>query len=289
MAYKNSRQQYRRRNSNRYNGRNSSFEAAKKHIEEAEALSEELGGTDRDVKEWFFSLEGEQLEEIFVAYGSEYGNSKLEYARVAFQDWRLGKKKMSGMVAERLFKLLPPYMPLETKYSLVESLWDFVGPKTKRVITAGRQSSIDDILEEVDKEIRSLTTNWMIPTPLTKRFTWLSSNDSEVYQKLLSHLKDQERELGEKTIKQQLPELKEKFETDLSENASRLSYVIDVGRQSVEVRLTGDQNEIKSSNWFPAPRPEPLKQPKSGSSDDFVALKWIGVGVVIACLIAMFG
>ena len=36
--------------------------------------------------------------------------------------WRTGRVQMSGMVAERLFNLLPPRMPLGVKYKLVEGL-----------------------------------------------------------------------------------------------------------------------------------------------------------------------
>ena len=39
-----------------YGNRSVGLERALKHIREAETLSSELGGTDKDVKEYFFSL-----------------------------------------------------------------------------------------------------------------------------------------------------------------------------------------------------------------------------------------
>ena len=43
-------------------------------------------------------------------------------AKKAIQKWKTGTVHMSGTVAERLFKLLPPRMPLADKYQLFESL-----------------------------------------------------------------------------------------------------------------------------------------------------------------------
>lgn len=99
------RHQYRRRNSG-----NRGLEAAKKHIEEAEQLSEELGGTDKDVKQWFFNLSAQEREEIFIRYTHVNGADAGSYARATFHDWRTGKRQMSGLVAGRLFSLLPPIM-----------------------------------------------------------------------------------------------------------------------------------------------------------------------------------
>jgi hypothetical protein len=44
------------------------------HIEEARAFSHEIGGTDADVKRYFFSLSGSTLDEIFLTYGNLNGN-----------------------------------------------------------------------------------------------------------------------------------------------------------------------------------------------------------------------
>ena len=38
-----------------------------------------------------------------------------------YEDWKTGKRQMSGLVASRLYSMLPPTMPLETKYSMVKT------------------------------------------------------------------------------------------------------------------------------------------------------------------------
>ncbi len=63
-----------------YNKRSVGHERALEHIREAEALTRELGGTDKDVKSYFFSLSAAQLRSIFDKYESQYGNLAREYA-----------------------------------------------------------------------------------------------------------------------------------------------------------------------------------------------------------------
>ena len=175
--------------------RNYGYEKAKQHIEEANRLTAELGGTDKDVKKWFFSLNSSKREVIFTKYGAKYGATKEEYARVAFTDWKTGKKKMSGLVAERLFSLLPPMMPAKVKFELVENLWKHVGPSKKVLVMAGTNSPMETIINTVKEEVASLTTSWTVPEQMTKSFNWLAQNDSAVYQQLLAHIKQKEKEL----------------------------------------------------------------------------------------------
>lgn len=248
-----------RRHYSRRTGGNRGLEAAKRHIEEAHQLSQELGGTDKDVKQWFFDLPALEREKIFVKYSVVNGADAGDYARKTFNDWRTGKTQMSGLVAGRLFSLLPPIMPLDAKFQLVDSLWNHVAPSKKRVVTAGTTTPINDLVDIVSKEVRELTTNWEIPVAMQKRFTWLSYEDAVTYQKLLQYIRDSERRQGETILRDQIPILKQKFDTDLAETTSRLSYTIEVGKQSVELRLIRELNNISVGDWTP----EPIVQVKS--------------------------
>ena len=253
------------------------LERAKKHIAEAKELSAELGGTDQDVKNWFFYLKESDMKKVWSLYGNAYGEKKLEYAQEAFPRWKSGKRIMSGRVASRLFKLLPPIMPIKDKYDLVESLWNHVGPKKKRLIIAGTQSSSEEIVSIFREEVGNLTTKWEIPDGMSIRFNWLSENDSKVTQKLLSHIRKQEKELGERVIEQHVPILKEKFSGELRETTSRLSHIIEVGKQSVELRLQGEGSAIKVSDWSSV---------SSGSSGSTGSAPWLWiVGLIIAVIV----
>lgn len=258
------------------------MDAAIQHIEEAKSLSVELGGTDRDVKNWFFNLRQSDLNKILEEYESAYGSKATQYAIETMPDWRSGKRKMSGLVAERLYKLLPPLMPIETKFSLVESLWHHVGPARKRLIKAGVETSQSEILNAVTSEIRALTTNWVFPDQMQNRFKWLSADDASTYQKLLVYIKEQERDLGESVLQEQIPILRAKFENDLRETTSRLSYIIEIGKQSVELRMTSDIQTLSVSDWYP----EHTSRSGGGSTNGIPW--WIWVAGILT-IFAVFG
>ena len=224
--------------------RKSSRDFALEHIEAGKKLSRELGGTDKDVKRWFFNLPNAQLNKILDAYQAKFGPKPGSYARQTFPKWKSGETQMSGLVAERLFSLLPNYMPLETKFNLVESLWKHVAPSKKRLIVAGREADIDEIVLTMEKEIIELTTGWTIPQEMESRFKWLANKDSRVYQQLLSRIKQQEKDLGEQILKAKVPALKSRFENDLRDMTSSISQTLVVGRQSLEIRFEGEHERI---------------------------------------------
>jgi hypothetical protein len=61
--------------------------------------------------------------------------------------WRTGRVQMGRMVAERLFNLLPPRMPLGVKYKLVEGLWHHVGPSSKHRIRVRATANVAEVIE----------------------------------------------------------------------------------------------------------------------------------------------
>jgi hypothetical protein len=173
--------------------RNPGHEAAKKHIAAAREFTEELGGIDQDVKNYFFSLKPSELKKTMNDYGSIFGTEKQSYAEQTFEAWKTGRREMSGIVAQRLFSLLPPQMPLEKKYELVENLWKHLGPKSNKVLTVGYdvspQTAVDAVANVMLHEVQAFT----IPESMEKRFTWLAAGDVSVKQRLLNHLQELER------------------------------------------------------------------------------------------------
>src|SRR5215472_11802504 len=106
----------RRGRSRSYHGsRSHRRERALEHIAAAKRLTAELGGMDEAVKAYFFSLPPVELTAILDDYQRTYGSNAHQYAANTIAKWRTGRRKMSGEVAERLFSLLPPRMPLGVK------------------------------------------------------------------------------------------------------------------------------------------------------------------------------
>ncbi len=133
-----------------------SHERARQHIEDYHSLVRELGGTVEDVKQYLFALPPQQLRCILQDYEDKHGAQKRNYAESTIEKWRTGKVQMSGTVAERLFALLPPRMPLAIKYQLIENLWNHVGPKSKKTLRVGLDANIEQVLDTIRSHIEDV-------------------------------------------------------------------------------------------------------------------------------------
>ena len=227
----------RRRNTSSF--RSSGYEAAIEHIREYEKFKQEIGGGIDDVERYFFTLNPNQRNEIFLAYGKRYGESKEDYARKTLTKWQSGRVHMSGLVAKRLFSLLPNYMPLEMKYQLTENLWKHVSPKTRSKLVFDSNTPTEEIIRDVRIQLDKDVIHYSIPDRLKKRFEWLSGDDIEVKQQLLNFIRDKEKELSEQALISRLPIL-----TDLinkNRHTTNANHIIEIGRSEISIELLKSQ------------------------------------------------
>jgi hypothetical protein len=229
------------RRKGRYRSRNSK---ALQHIEEAKKLSIELGGTDEDVKNYFFSLNKNQLGEVLNSYEDRYGPVVREYAEKTFPKWKTRRVHMSGMVAERLFNLLPPIMPLQTKFQLTESLWDHVGPSSSKSYYIGLDANLDELNEIIKKHLEKVVVYYKVPDGLERRFSWLSQDDVGIKQQLLNHLRQQEKKLLSEVLKTKLPLLINHLKGEGGELTAHVMQSLNVGKHDVKVHVTEHVNGI---------------------------------------------
>ena len=137
-----------------------SSEAARRHVREAEEFSREIGGTDADLKAYFFSLPQSELNALLMEYGQRYGRVAEEYARETFSTWKSGGRRMSGLVAKRLFSLLPKRMPLSLKYELAGNVWQHFGPSSSHAFVVGVDTPVDEIAATVAQTLESTVTSY---------------------------------------------------------------------------------------------------------------------------------
>lgn len=226
-------------------------ERALQHIEDARRLTAELGGMDQDVKAYFFSLPPADLELLFVEYGKLHNNGRSDdqspeaYARATFSKWRSGSVKMSGKVAERLFNLLPPRMPVAKKYELAEGLWHHVGPQSQRTMRIGIDATVDEVVEQVRNHIQEVVTSYRIPDTLERRFAWLAGGDVGIKQDLLNHLRNMEKELVVQAARVQAPILLEHLRTDTARYTTRLAQILKIGKHELELVLDRDAAGVR--------------------------------------------
>jgi hypothetical protein len=108
---------------------------------------------------------------------------------------------MSGLVASRFYSLLPAYMPIEKKYSLVESLWKHCGSTSSKTYYVGLNATAEELYELIVKFFEKRINEYKIDQILSNRFKWLAENDSNLQQNLQNHFLKLERKLmGEVSI-----------------------------------------------------------------------------------------
>lgn len=210
-------------------------ERARQHIEEAHQLSSELGGTDSDVKQYFFSLPEAELNAILGAYGQRHGASARQYAKETLPQWRSGRVHMSGMVATRLFRLLPPRMPLSEKYRLTENLWRHVGPASRKRLRIGLDANINDAIAVIEGHIREVVLAYKIPSALESRFEWISAGDVQLKQKLLNHLQNMEKSLVIEGAREQLPVMIDHLRGEAGQHTHRIAQILKIGKHELDV------------------------------------------------------
>lgn len=238
---------YRKGRYRSYGLRSIGHERALEHIRQADALSRELGGTDQDVKEYFFSLSPAQLNEILDKYERKYKRSAREYAEKTLPSWKSGKVHMSGMVAERLFNLLPPTMPLEVKLRLTESLWKHVGPSSSKKYYVGHDVNIEEISQRVKDHLEEVVTHYQIPSSMEARFDWLSQGDVGVKQQLLNHFRQLEKQLLSDALKSQLPVLLNHLNSEKGNLTTHTAQVLKVGKHEVQVIVNDRVSGVSES------------------------------------------
>ena len=205
-------------------------EAAKKHIREARELSETLGGTDQTVKKYLFGLTGAKLDSVLEQYGERYGELAAAYAEETMPRWKSGKVQMSGMVAERLYSFLPQGMPLKTKYDIAEELWRHVGPSSSKTLRFGPSATPQSIVSNAEEYISNVVVDYKIPSSLEHRFDWLTSNDVEVKQALLNHLRDLDKSLVVEAVRLQSGVMVDRLNQDSSGRIQHFSHTVSVGK-----------------------------------------------------------
>ena len=279
-GYRRARGTYGRRYSRRESGR----ERAERHIREARELSAELGGTDQDVKEYFFGLSPQELTPILDEYGRRNGASAREYAELTIPKWESGQVQMSGMVASRLFRLLPPRMPLEAKYRLTKSLWTHVGPSSDKRVRVGNDATLGDVLAVASRHMADVAVHYTVPEALERRFAWLTARDVHLRQQILNRLQDEERELVVEAIRQQFPILQGHSSGHGGQYTQRLTQTVRVAKHTMELvfdhSLAGVHLEDRTRASFAA----------EDRGSDLTWLWWAaGIGLLLLFILSVRG
>ncbi len=247
------------------------------HVREAEEFSREIGGTDQDVKRYFFSLSGQELAKILTEYGRMYGEKAEAYARTAIPRWKNGTTRMSGQTAKRLFNLLPPRMPLRDKYGLVENLWKKLGPHSHKILKVGVDARPNRVIEILRRHIEQTVDHFKLPTSLENRFKWLAANDVHAQQQLLNHFQELEKTQAVDLFKVELPVLL-KHRSTSSESIQSLRKIIEINNHKFELVF------LPSGDTVSLEEPETAVSAGQSDSKSFAWVFWL-IGVIVLLII----
>lgn len=211
-------------------------EAARRHIREAEEFSHEIGSYDKDVKEYFFSLPSHELNVILKEYGVNFGTEAEVYARQTFNNWKNGKRRMSGLVAKRLFGLLPPKMSERKKYELAENIWTHFGPTSCHYYTIGANTNVDDLASIVAGKLDEVVQYYSIPDNIKNRFHWLSAGDIQVEEQLLNHFRQAQKNLAVQKILHEIPLLQQQMRS-YPDITHKLSSTLQIHKHIVNIEV----------------------------------------------------
>jgi hypothetical protein len=251
-------------------------EAARRHIEEAREFEKEIGGTVSDVKKYFFGLNDAELNSVFSVYSRQYGASKEAYARQVFSRWKSGSTQMSGLVAKRLFNLLPPRMPIAVKLELAGNVWRHFGTSSTHHFTVGPNADAQLAMDRIYETLNSAIQDYNIPPNVKNRFDWLAAGDVSVKEHLMNYFRQMDRKIAIDSLNAQLPVLQAQMR-DHSNHTGSIRTRIEVHKHSVEIWI-----DPRLDANFREGQPERKHTASSGSG---VVWFLIAVAVIVAIIL----
>lgn len=203
-------------------------------------------------------------------YGRLYGSSARSYAENTIPVWRSERRKMTGLVASRLYALLPPRMPLTDKYGLVKNLWSHYGPRSHAVIVVGPDVLEAEVIECARAKVQAAVRSYTVPPNLEARFRWLAADDVGTYQQLLNHFLELEKQQAIDLTALQVPVMMSHFRSHVA-TTHRLNQVLQIGNHKIEIKFHSSATGVSESE----PGGIALLQAKDGS--------WLLWLLIIAC------
>jgi hypothetical protein len=227
-------------------------------------------GIDGDIAELFFNLDARNIELMFKHYERDHGHSAHEYAVKTYREWRAGKVRVSGKVADRLVAIVPHYIPFDQKYQLLEKAWKKQSKRRISVAITPHQDT-SAALQQIVEAVEAVSVK-EFPESLKRRLTWLTASDTQIAQQLLTRLYAEERRLVLEALSREV--------------------------QAVAQLMRGATGStIRSSHTFAMPGlevcvtvaepPAPRKSAVAGSSGQWAGWIWaaiIGGGIVLYML-----
>lgn len=221
------------------------YEAEQRNIEAARRLRAELGDAETQTRQTFLSLDSQRLRQLLHEYRRLYGPRPYEYCIFALPRWQSGRIKMSGMVAERIFNLLPRFVTPTERQQIAEKLWTHLSPGSDNQLMVSPGASAEQVRDKLDDYAHHHIGSYRFPAGLRARFTWIANRDVELTEKLLNHFQQMEYRVAAEAIRVRLPIIKEKLRALSSGMTATVTEEICVGKHRLKIVFAAPKDKTR--------------------------------------------
>lgn len=175
------------------------------------------------IKDAFFHLDQNTLDELLEDYGSFHGKSAERYARESMPEWRSNSKAMSGQTMERLVELVPPYLEPAQRLDILESILKHnKASPPSRTVTVNIKKP-EDGLAAIDAALASIAVTdelAHLPPHVMDAASWLYDDDVTAARAVLIKLASAETEALKQSATRELELLKRTIRSGQVQSAS---------------------------------------------------------------------
>ena len=139
---------------------------------------------------------------------------------------------MSGLVAARLFSLLPAFMPVQRKFDLVKSLWEAKCPHSHKTFYIGADADAQEVVALIKRNLEEVVQSYVIPETIAQRFRWLAQDDVGLQQELHNYFLQLNREVLSVATDDRIPRL---LSTMRAEGVQKISQNIRIGNHQLDL------------------------------------------------------
>lgn len=230
-------------------------------------LQRKFGPAVYKIKDAFFHLDHDRLDELLKDYGSFHGKSAERYARASMSAWRSSSKAMSGQTMERLVELVPPYLEPTQRLDILDSILKHnKAAPPSRTVTVNIKKP-EEGLAAIDAALATIAVTdelAHLPPHVMDAATWLYDDDVTAARAVLTKLASAETEALKQSATRELELLKRTIRSGQVQSAS---YEVKTPGGSLFVRAEVPSKCFVATVAFGEmdPRTETLRQWRDGT------------------------
>jgi hypothetical protein len=129
--------------------------------------------------------------------------------------------------------------------------------------------------------------HYTIPSPLEKRFDWLSAGDARVKQTLLNHFQQHEKTLVVEGARLQVPVMLEHLRGNAGLNTHRLAQILKIGNHELELAVDKNGSGVRLVEPYVArPHANDSQTSSQAQSSSYGWVFWVAAAIFVLFLLS---